>query len=168
MAVEFLDFSIEVKDALEDAVTAYLHEAAGELHGQTVRNSRQNNWNYGDIKATALWEFEVDEGEKMAQVGSPHEAGYWEEFGTGEHALNGDGRKGWWVYIEGGGDSPKGGQKYYTKDEALQIMAMLQEDGFDAHITDGHDPNRPLYRAFTSLKSPLKRRADEILKERMG
>lgn len=168
MAVEFHDYSIEVKAELEDAVTAYLHEAAGELHGQTVRNSRQNNWNYGDIKATALWEFEVDEGEKMAQVGSPHEAGYWEEFGTGEHAANGDGRKGWWVYVEGGGEEPRRSQKYYTKEEALQLMAMLKSDGLDAHITDGHEPNRPLERAFTEKKSALKRRAEEILKGRMG
>lgn len=167
MAVEFLDFSIEVKDAMEDAVTAYLHEAAGELEAQTKRNTRQG-WRYRDKTATSLWKSEVDEGEKMAQVGSPDEAGYWEEFGTGEYALNGDGRKGWWVYVEGSGDSPRSGQKYYSKDEALQIMAMLRADGLDAHITDGHEPNRPLHRAFTSLKSPLIRRAEEVLKGRMG
>lgn len=167
MAVEFFDYRIEVKDALEDAVTAYLHEAAGELHAQTVRNTRQG-WRYRDKTATSLWKSEVDEGEKMAKVGSPDEAGYWEEFGTGEYALNGDGRKGWWVYVPGSGDSPRGGQKYYTKEEALQIMAMLRADGIDAHITDGNEPNRPLHRAFTSLKSPLIRRAEEVLKGRMG
>ena len=167
MAVEFLDFSIEVKDALEDAVTAYLHEAAGELEAQTKRNTRQG-WRYRDKTATSLWKSEVDEGEKMAKVGSPDEAGYWEEFGTGEYALNGDGRKGWWVYVPGSGDSPRGGQKYYTKEEALQIMAMLRADGIDAHITDGNEPNSPLHRAFTSLKSPLIRRAEEVLKGRMG
>lgn len=167
MAVEFQDFSFEVNAALEDAATAFLHEAAGELHAQTVRNTRQG-WRYRDKTATSLWKSEVDEGEKMAQVGSPDEAGYWEEFGTGEHAANGDGRKGWWVYVKGGGEEPRRSQKYYTKEEALQLMAMLKSDGLDAHITDGHEPNRPLERAFTSLKSPLKRRAEEIMKERMG
>lgn len=167
MAVKFQDYSIEVTTALEDTAIAYLYKAAAELESQTKRNVRPD-WSWRDKNAKDLWESEVDEGEKMAQVGSRDEAGYWEEFGTGEHALHGDGRKGWWVYVPGSGDSPRGGQKYYTKEEALQIMAMLRADGLDAHITDGQEPNRPLERAFVSKKPFLTRLAENMFKERMG
>ena len=147
MSVEFHDFSIKVTEAIEDALIAGLHEAAGELEARTVRNSRQSH-SYGDIRATALWDHKVDEGKMEAYVGSPHEAGYWEEFGTGEHALNKDGRKGWWVYIEGQ-DSGKGGKSYSTKEEAEEAAEFLKKvKKLDAYVTNGIEPNRPLHRAF--------------------
>ena len=147
--VEFIDFSAEVIEGMEAALIAGLHEAAGELATMTIRNSRQGH-KYGNIQATALWDHAVDEGALTAQVGSPHEAGYWEEFGTGEHALNGDGRKGWWVYVEGQ-DSGKGGKSYSSKAEAEEAALFLRKvKGLDAYATNGIDPNRPLHRAFQS------------------
>ena len=158
--VQFQDNSVEVKDALEEAVIAYLYDTAGELELQTIRNSRQGK-KYRGKQATSLWKYTVDEGDKKATVGSPDEAAYWEEFGTGEYALNKDGRKGWWVYVEGN-DTPRGNQKYYTKKEAMQTAAFMRSNGLDAHATNGIEPNRPLHRAFTSLKSALIRRAEEV------
>lgn len=145
--VEFIDFTAEAIEGMEGALIAGLYEAAGEMEARTVRNSRQSH-SYGDIRATALWDHMVDEGEMKAYVGSQHEAGYWEEFGTGEHALNGDGRKGWWVYIEGQ-ESGKGGKSYSTREEAEEAAAFLRKvKGLDAYATNGIDPNRPLHRAF--------------------
>ena len=145
--VEFIDFSAEVIEGMEAALIAGLEEAAGEIHTMTVRNSRQGH-KYGDKQATALWDKMVDEGKMAAYVGSPHEAGYWEEVGTGEHALHGDGRKGWWVYVEGQ-DSGKGGKSYSTKAEAEEAAEFLRKvKGLDAYATNGIDPNRPLHRAF--------------------
>ena len=147
--VEFIDFSAEVIEGMEAALIAGLEEAAGELEAMTIRNSRQGH-KYGDKQATALWGKMVDEASLTAMVGSPHEAGYWEEFGTGEHALNGDGRKGWWVYVEGQ-DSGKGGKSYSTKAEAEEAAEFLRKvKGLDAYATNGIDPNRPLHRAFKS------------------
>ena len=147
--VEFIDFSAEVIEGMEAALIAGLHEAAGELEAMTVRNSRQGH-KYGSLQATALWDKMVDEASLTAMVGSPHEAGYWEEFGTGSHALNGDGRKGWWVYVEGQ-DSGKGGKSYSTKAEAEEAAEFLRKvKGLDAYATNGIDPNRPLHRAFKS------------------
>ena len=102
----------------------------------------------------------------VATVGSPDEAAYWEELGTGEYALNKDGRKGWWVYVEGN-DTPRANQKYYTKTEAMQTAAFLRSKGLDAHATNGTEPNRPLHRAFTSMKAALIRRAETVLGARM-
>lgn len=159
--VEFQDYSLRVGEALDDAVIRYLYEAAGELETQTSRNSRQGK-EYRGIQAKNLWKYTVDEQAKAATVGSQHEAAYWEEFGTGEYALNRDGRKGWWVYVEGN-DSPRGNQQYYTKNEAMQTAAYLRSKGLDAHATNGIEPNRPLHRAFTSLKSTLVRMAEQVI-----
>ena len=165
MSVEFHDFSIKVKEVLEDAAIAYLHEVAAELLDETIDNTNQGV-KYKGKEATSLWKYVVDEGEKKATIGSPDEAAYWEEFGTGEYALYGNGRKGWWVYVEGN-DSPRSNQKYYTKKEAEQAAAFLRSQGLDAHATNGRKPNRPLHRAYTAKKSSIIRRAKEIFGERL-
>lgn len=160
--VEFRDFSIKAKEALEDALIAGLHEAGGELHARTVRNSRQGH-KYGDIQARSLWKYQVDENKMEAYVGSPYEAGFWEEFGTGEHAQNGDGRKGWWVYVEGQ-DSGDGGRTYSTKEEAEETATFLRSKGLPAHATNGIEPNTPLQRAFKSSKNAVKAIMESKLK----
>ena len=164
MPVQFTDNSAKVKAALDAAVKAYLYEAGGELEAQTKRNTRPTTYGKHDVKNS--WSYKVDESKAETMIGSPLEASYWEELGTGEYALNKDGRKGWWVYVEGN-DTPRSKQRYYTKEEALQTAAFLRSKGLDAHATNGTEPNRPLYRAFTSLKSALIRRAEEVLKARM-
>jgi hypothetical protein len=149
---------------MEEALIAGLYEAGGELEARTIRNTRQGH-TYGDIQATALWEHKVDEGQKSATVGSPHEAGYWEEFGTGEHALHGDGRKGWWVYIEGGSGYEGKTNTYHTREEAEKMAAFIKKEyGLTAHVTDGQEPNRPLHRAFQSGKAVVDRIFEAKLK----
>ena len=162
--VEFHDFSIQVKGAIEDAAIAFLHEASGELEAQTIR--RSSNERYKGKMAQELWTHIVDESAKKATVGSPDEASYWEEFGTGEHALYGNGRKGWWVYVEGN-DTPQKNQKYYTQEEAEAVAASMRADGLAAHATNGRKPNRPLHKAFTETKSKIIRRAEQVFGERL-
>lgn len=166
MSVEFVNFSVQCKEALEDAAIAYLNEAGGELHAQTVRNSSQGV-EYQGKQAQNLWSIHVDESAKEVSVGSPDEAGFWEELGTGEKALYGNGRRGWWVYVEGS-DKPRSRQKYYTEEEAKDVAAYLRSQGHDAHATNGRKPNRPLYRAFASLKGQLIRLAEEKFRGRLG
>lgn len=163
MGVEFLDFSIKVTEAMEDAMVAGLYESAGELEARTKRNSRQGH-KYGDIQATALWKSKVDEASMEASVGSPYEAGFWEEFGTGEHALNKDGRKGWWVYVEGQ-DSGSGGKSYPTKEEAEKAALFLRRvKKLEAYATNGIDPNRPLHRSFSSARPVVQAIFEDKLK----
>ena len=135
MAVQFEDNSMKVKSALEGAVVSYLHEAAGELEAQGKRNTRVDT---GQTKGA--WDYAVDEGKGEAVVGNPLENAIWEEFGTGEYAINGDGRKGGWYYRDAQGKR---------------------------HFTKGKRPSRALQKAFTSLKTALIRRAEEVLKARM-
>ncbi len=160
--VEFTDNTARVLEALDDAIIAYLYEAGGELEAQTKRNTSTQRYGQHDVKNS--WQYVVNEDEKIATVGSPLEASYWEELGTGEYALNKDGRKGWWVYVEGN-DTPRSNQKNYTEDEARATAAYLKSKGLDAHATNGKEANRPLFRAFTTKKGKLIKRLGSILGE---
>ena len=82
----------------------------------------------------------VDEGkdESTVAVGSDLENAIWEEFGTGEYALHGGGRKGGWVY-----KSKKDG-KY--------------------HHTHRKTPNQPLTKAFQVMNPKILPQLKNILK----
>ncbi len=136
MTVEFEDNRVKVKDAINGAVIAFLDEACGDLEGQAKQNSKVKT---GQTKGS--YSYAVDEAELTGYVGSNYENAIWEEFGTGEYALNGDGRKGGWRYMDEKGDW---------------------------HFTRGKKPRRPLFNAFTFLKGKISRRAEQVLKERLG
>ena len=133
MPVEFKDNSLKVKAALNEKTIAWLHEAAGEIESQSKRNTRVDN---GQLKNS--WANTVDESNGTATVGSPLENAVWEEFGTGEYALHGDGRKTAWTYKDRKG-------KW--------------------HRTSGKRPSRALNNAFASSKGKLKSRLEKMLKE---
>lgn len=137
MSVEFTDNSAKVKAEMNAAVVAYLYEAAGALEAQVKRN--QTRVDTGATKNS--WSYTVDESNGEAIIGSTMENAIWEEFGTGEYALNGDGRKGGWFYKDSNGEG---------------------------HYTNGKTPLRAMYRAFTSLKTKLIRKAEQELKARLG
>ena len=163
MSVEFQDYTIKVTEAMSEALIGGLSEAAGEIQARAKRNSRPGH-SYGNKPAAELWEYRVNEADMEAQVGSPYEAGYWEEFGTGEHALHGDGRKGWWVYVEGE-DSGTGGKSYATKEEAEQAALFLRRvKKVEAYATNGIEPNRPLHRAFKSARPVVEAIFEDKLK----
>lgn len=131
MSIEFHDNSMEVKAKLDNAITAYLYEAAGELEAQVKRNTRVDS---GETKGS--WTYHVDESGGKAVVGSPTQNAIWEEFGTGEYAIKGNGRKKPWIYKDAKG-------KW--------------------HRTSGKKPSRAFQRAFDSLKNKLIRRLASIL-----
>ena len=132
MSVQFQDNSAKVKAALNDKTIAWLNEAAGEMEAQVKRNTKVGT---GQLKNS--WTYKVDESKGEATIGSPLENAIWEEFGTGQYALHGDGRKTPWVY---------------------------KDDKGKWHTTIGKHPHRALNNAFTTLKSALKARLEQILK----
>ena len=131
-SIRFEDYSVKCKAALADAGIAFLHEVSGELVSQTARNSRVRT---GQTKGS--WDYKVDESELKATIGSPLENAIWEEFGTGEFALNNDGRKGGWYYVDEKGDG---------------------------HFTHGKKPNRALWNAIETLKPSLQTALEEKLR----
>lgn len=133
--VKFEDFSVQVKGAIDDAVMQYLHEAAGELVSQTARSSPVDT---GELKNS--WNYNIDEGKQEAKVGSPIENAIWNEFGTGEYALEGNGRKGGWSY---------------------------KDDHGDWHYTKGKAPQRTFKKSYDALKPKLIKRAEQVLKGKL-
>jgi hypothetical protein len=156
--VVFEDYSVEVKGVIKDKIISFLYEIGGELVSQTQRNSRRKT-----SKTAGSYEYKVDEGKQAVHIGSDYENAIWEEFGTGEYAINGDGRKGWWVYVEGSSSkSSSGGTSYSSPEQARMAVAILRDKGLDAHMTRGKTANRPLFKAYKSSKSSIINRARTI------
>ena len=132
MAVEFEDYTIKVKDAIDDRINAVLEECAGELESQAKRNSRVDTG-----KTKNSFRHKVDDESHTAYIGSSDENAIWEEFGTGEYALHGDGRKGGWFYVDGKGNG---------------------------HFTHGKKPSRAFWKAYTSTKNKIIKRIQEFMK----
>lgn len=166
--VEFKDFSIEVKAELDETSIAWLHEVANEIAAQAQRTTSAEGWtNEERTRIRDNYRADVDESKGRAMVGTPLEEGYWEEWGTGEYAAHGDGRKGWWVYIEGQA-SQGGGKSYSTREEAEEAAAFLRRvKGLEAVVTNGRRPNYTLERSFETKQGWAKDHLADMLKERM-
>ena len=166
--VEFKDFSMEVMAELDETTIAFLYEASEEVKSQAQRTMSTEGWTNAErARVRDNYRAEVDEGKGVATVGTPLEEGYWEEWGTGEYAAHGDGRKGWWVYIKGQA-SKGGGKSYSTREEAEEAAAFLRRvKGLDAVVTNGRPPNYTLERSFQSKTGWAEKRLADMLKERM-
>ena len=130
--VQFHDFSIEVMGAIDDKINAALEECAGELESAAKRNTRVDT-----SQTKNNWRHYVDDAKHEATIGNPLENAIWEEFGTGEHALKGNGRQGGWYYVDEKGEG---------------------------HFTHGKKPSRAFHHAFISLKNSIINRIQEALK----
>lgn len=163
--VEFKDYSIEVTAELDETTIAWLLEAANEVTAQAQRTCVMEDDVGKRLKGS--YANQIDESGGTATVGTPLEEGYWEEFGTGEYAAHGDGRKGWWIFIRGEA-SKGGGKSYATKEEAEEAATFLRVvKGLDAVVTNGRPPNYTLEKAFAAKKGWAKNRLADMLKERM-
>lgn len=138
MPVKFNDYSIEVKKTLKNVAYAALEEACGELESQVKKNTAVDT---GQTKNA--WTHNIKESDDTitGTVGNPLENSIWEELGTGEYALNGNGRKGGWFYEDRKG---KG------------------------HFTHGKHPRRPFFKAYTALKNTLIKHIQDAFKRGMS
>ena len=143
MAVEFQDYSIQVKAELNNITRSWLRTWANEIASHAKDNTQMD----GDqgVQLRKSYRADVDESAGVAQIGTPLESGYWEEYGTGEYAVHGDGRKGWWVWKDGYQGS---GGRELTEQEA---KAMAARDP-TVHATNGREPSYTLEKAFTVNK----------------
>lgn len=158
--VKFYDYSVNVKSAIKEKALAFLKEIGGEIRSQASRNSRRKS-----SQTAGKFEYKVDKENMAVHIGSDYWNAIYEEFGTGEHAINGDGRKGYWIFVKSNGAPrvPKGG-KTYTKKEARRIMAILRSKGIEAYYTNGKKANRALFKAFTTTEP----RIEQIAKKYLG
>lgn len=130
--VSFENCSIECKNAISDRINIALEECAGELESQIKSNSRVDTG-----KTKNSFRHHLNKMQHIAYIGSPDQNAVWEEYGTGEYALNGNGRKGGWSYID------EEGNRHYTK---------------------GKTPSRAFWNAYTKLKNKIIRHIQNSMK----
>ena len=134
-----MDHTEQVKSVIAELAMSSLEEAAGELESQVKRNTvvdtgkTKNSWQHRVTQTGEDYE---------AKVGSDYENSIWEEFGTGEYALNGDGRKGGWAY-----EDPKTGETIWTR---------------------GKRPRRPFHHAYTTMKPKIIKFLQDQFKGRLS
>lgn len=153
---KFENYSAKVIADLDSTTIAWLREASNEIASHAKRNCKMD----GEGEAKQLkgsYEGKVDEAAGIAYVGSPLEAAFWEEFGTGEYAAvakNGGkrGRQGWWVYVEGGSGYKGKTKTYYSQAEA---EAAAKRISIAYHVkavaTKGRQPSATLENAFNAI-----------------
>lgn len=165
MPVRLEDYSAEAKQMLEDVALRWLQETGAAVASHAARNCkmRRDGENEGQNLARSYRHI-LHADRKEATVGSSRESVFWEEFGTGEHAKNGDGRKGWWVYVKDGTVHKNGGITYDSQEEAEAIAQSMRAEGLDAYATNGRDPQYTLEKAFRATEPKAKRRLQELLK----
>lgn len=148
-----------------------MEEAGDEVVSQTVRNQSK----YNETGQTAgSWKKIVNPFNLSVQMGSNYPNAIWEEFGTGAFAEQGNGRKGWWVYVKGGGlfsrlksalGGSGGGKSYATEAEAKKACAYLRRKGLNAYYTQGKHARHHFYNAYESSKSKIIKHAEEVFGE---
>lgn len=153
--VVFEDYTITVKKALGEKAVAALEEAAGEIESQTKRNTKVGK--VGGGKTKNKWQHKVNESTLTAYIGNTEDTAVWVEFGTGEYALEGKGRKGGWYIPIGNG---KGFISQAVVD-AYGFRVVHGKDGKKYAFTKGMKPQRPFFKAYNSMKNKIIRMMQE-------
>ena len=135
MSVEFTDNSEKIKIILEQASVAGREAAAAEVESQAIQNTPVDT---GQLKGA--WGHVVDEKKIIATIGNTLENAIFTEYGTGEYALDNNGRKTPWRYQDAKGN-------WYT--------------------TTGKKPIRMLFNAFLTKKNTVIRIIEQHYKDRL-
>ena len=138
------DNSEQIKYAIKNVSTAALEEIASEIESLAASNTRvatgktKSKWTHVTVRLKAV-------------IGNTEENAIWEEFGTGEYALYGNGRKGEWYVCIGYGKNqmtPETAAKYHFK-------IVYGKGGTKYAVCKGKKPTRALYNAFMQVKPTL-------------
>lgn len=132
MSIKFTDNTMLMQARITKALKATVIECAGEMVKAIQDNSRVDT---GQTKRSYSYITANNSDSIIAEIGSDLPNAIYEEFGTGEYALQGNGRKGGWFYS-------KGKRCYFTL---------------------GKKPNRPIYKAYISKKDKLVKRLEDAM-----
>ena len=155
--IEFIDNTLKVQRAIEDAVGAFLIEASAEIVSEAISTTPVDT---GQLKGS--WKANIDESKGEATVGSGLQEAIWNELGTGEWAANKDGRKTpWYIPVE----TYKGKKKPTFNGK---VVIVHNKDGKAFYKTNGKKPRHTLQKAFDNKKAMITRRAEQVFRERLG
>jgi hypothetical protein len=158
---------MKCKQLVKEAGITWLYEACGEVQSKTQRTYKRRRTS----ETAGSFEIHVDEVNMVGYVGSNHQNAIWEEWGTGDKAIDdngnpsGKGRKGgWWIKVGYGKDeiTPKVAESYKW------VSERRDKDGNLTFVfTKGKKGTLSFTKAYNSLKGKLENRAKEILKDKM-
>lgn len=126
---KFEDNSVKFLDIFNECSVAFLEEVKDSLVSQTQRNTPVET---GGLKRSFGDDSFVDKDELTAYIGSSKKYAIWVEKGTGEYAIEGNGRKDGWVY---------------------------QDEKGNFHRTKGRKPKMMLYQAYITKKAKISKEA---------
>lgn len=132
MKIEFTNNAKVIKSLLNSECEQALTDCGQIVKSQVRDLSRRKS---GQTKDSFDYNLTTDNGDKAVKIGSPLENAIWEEFGTGEYALEGNGRKGGWYY---------------------------EDENGEGHFTRGKTPSRALYYAIKNCENAIKSRLGKI------
>ncbi len=151
--IKFTDNSIKIKNLIDKDVLKCLEEICIELQSQVEMNTRVDT---GETKRA--WDHYVKKNEKEGIIGNSLENSIWEELGTGEYAVNSDGRKGaWYVPVD----------DYLGKNKPTyngKVVIVYGKNGKAFYKTNGKKPNRALKTAFETTKPKIKYMCEDVFK----
>ena len=132
------------QQAISTGSEKFLLEAAHEIQSQAQRNTSVGRVNGGKTKGS--WDVsDIMKGDYISiDVGSPEENAIWEEFGTGDYALKGDGRKGGWYIPIGEGKN----QMSMAVAKAYGMTIRKGKNGKMFVFTHGKRPKRAFQKAL--------------------
>ena len=113
----------------------------------------------------------LESGDDYVIVGTPLFYGVWLEWGTGAYAIHGDGRPGWWVYVDEGNASlsnyTPSDQPIRSKEEAEQVCENLRKKGLNAFISNGNPPHPYLQPALDSNKDTIEQMLSNVITQQL-
>jgi len=157
----FEDHSKEVISDLQKAIRAGVTEATLMVETSIIEKAPADN---GQLRNSITHNVSGTVDSVKGVVGSPLDYAVYQEYGTGEHATNGAGRKGFWIYIAGNGASSgmfgKGKGKSYTLAEAKKAKAIMlgmnsSLKPSDIHITNGVKATKFFSQGFKTKKNKI-------------
>ena len=157
--IQFEGNAVQIIDRINDELNVFLEEASGEIEAQAKRNTPTGKVAGGNTKQN--WKHVVDESKLEAVIGNPLETAIWLEFGTGDYALEGKGRKGGWYIPIGNGS----GMISQSVVDAYGFRIAYGKNGMKYAFTRGMKPKRILHKAMESSKGKIQRRFEQICKE---
>lgn len=160
--IKLIDNSDEVKAILDGRIPIILAALGKDAVKFAVKNIKDVGYvDTGTARDSITYEVKDD----AVYVGSNLDYFKYLEVGTGIHASNGQGRKGWWVYVLDGDENyeTKDDKRIYTEEEAKRIAAFLRSKGLDAHATNGIKPGHMIRDAISEHTEEYKKRVEQGL-----
>lgn len=163
--VTFTDSSAQIKRGLQEAIDRAMKASLLVLEAEAKSNAKVIS---GGLRSSITHQIKGSGASTLGIIGSPLEYAKYVEYGTGEKAEKGAGRKGYWVFVKGSTGMGASRGKSYTLKQAKQIMAIMRKDGKEAYYTNGIRPQKFFRGAFEAKKDVVKTMLAKELRGEFG